>query len=60
MALGHLFKYKIYKNQLHFEKGALLNNLPCFSRQACPAKFNTTPSVLYKWNFLLLVSISRG
>lgn len=61
MAPGHLFKYKIYKvNKFHFEKGVLLNNLPRFSRQFCPAKSTTTPLVRYKWNFLQHVSISRG
>lgn len=61
MAPGHLYRYKIYKiNKFHFENGILLNNLPRFSRQVCPAKFTTTSLVRYKWNFLLLVSISRG
>ena len=59
MALDTLFRY-----ERRFMKSvtAILKKESCFinSRQACSAQFNTVLSVVYKWNFLLLVSISRG
>lgn len=52
-ALGRLFKHKIYKIKSHFEK-CVLFNYQVF-KTGLPSKI-----VLYKWNFLRLVSISRG